>query len=638
MERELMTVEDVKRTDKGPALMLSNEAVVRGALEADVKIVAFYPGSPVSEILDTFGEVLDHFGDYRMHIAANEKVALETVAGASMAGQRAFTSMKSVGMNVASDSMYSIGYVGVNAGCVCLIADDPFAHSSQSEQDGRYFGESAYVPMIEPATPQEAHDMVKWAFEVSEKHKSLVIIRTTTRVNHQRGMVKLGELDRTPFKKNRWRDIKGQYFTVGSVARALKAKLLDKAAMIQADFEKTEFNFVEKGEGNIGVLTAGVCYLHTKEAMKNLGLNLPMFKLGTIYPLPEKKIAEYIKSLQTLVVVEELTPYLETKIAAIAKDANPSLYIVGKKSGHFSEMLEYNVPIVEKVLGDVLSIKISMNYDAVLKKANRLKEALPERPPIFCPGCPHRGTLWAFRQALQQLRIRDDIVFNNDIGCYSMAFLPPNEFSDSMLAMGASLGVSAGMEMALEDKVIAMVGDSTLYHAALPGIVNLIHHNSNVTLFVLDNAVTAMTGQQFNPNSPYDAGGHPAKKINMEKLFEALGASSVTIMDPYETRDCIGPIKKAIEADGFNVIISRRECALYGDRLKKKAGQKIIPSENDKETCRGIYACVREFYCPAIVVDESDHKMMIQTDLCDGCLECRQVCPVDAPHQMEVKK
>ncbi len=633
-----MTVEDVKRTDKGHALMLSNEAVVRGALEADVKIVAFYPGSPVSEILDTFGEVLDHFGDYKMHIAANEKVALETIAGASMAGQRSFTSMKSVGMNVASDSMYSIGYVGVNAGCVCLIADDPFAHSSQSEQDGRYYGESAYVPMIEPATPQEARDMVKWAFDVSEKHKSLVIIRTTTRVNHQRGMVKLDDMNRTPFKKNRWEDVKGQYFTVGAVARKLKAKLLEKAAAIKEDFERTEFNFIDKGIGSIGVLAAGVCYLHTKEAMRNLDINLPVFKLGTIYPLPEKKIAEYIKSLQTLVVVEELTPYLETKIAAIAKEANPSLYIVGKKSGHFSEMLEYNVPIVEKVLADVLSIKPSMDYDVVLEKAIRLKEVLPERPPIFCPGCPHRGTLWAFRQALQQLRIRDKIVFNNDIGCYSMAFLPPNEFSDSMLAMGASLGISAGMEMALEDKVIAMVGDSTLYHAALPGIVNLIHHNSNVTLFVLDNAVTAMTGQQFNPNSPYNAGGQPAQKINMEKLFEALGANSITIMDPYETQDCIEPIKKAIEADGFNVIISRRDCALYGDRLKKKAGQKIIPSENDKDTCRGIYACVREFYCPAIVVDEDDHKMQIQADLCDGCLECRQVCPVDAPYQMEVKR
>ncbi len=633
-----MTVEDVKRTDTGKALMLANEAVVRGALEADVKIVAFYPGSPTSEILDTFGEVMDHFGDYKMHISANEKVALETVAGASMAGQRSFTSMKSVGMNVASDSMYSIAYTGMNAGCVCLIADDPYAHSSQSEQDGRYFGETAYVPMIEPSTAQEALDMTKWAFEVSEKHKTLVIIRTTTRVNHQRGMVQLGNLTRTPFKKNSWQDVKDQYFTVGPVARAHKAKLLEKTAAIKSDFEGTEFNYVVPGSGKVGILTSGVCFLHTKEAMQNLGVELPIFKLGTLFPLPEKKLSEFLKTLTTLIVVEELTPYLETHITALAKTINPSIYIIGKRSGHFSEMLEYNVSIVENVLAEVIDKKPSMDYDAVLVKAEKLKEILSERPPIFCPGCPHRGTLWAFRQALQQLRIRNNIVFNNDIGCYSMAFLPPNEFSDSMLAMGASLGISAGMEMALDDKIIAMVGDSTLYHAALPGIVNLIHHNSNVTLFVLDNSVTAMTGQQFNPNSEFNAGGHPARKINMEKMFEALGADKITIIDPYETRDCIGPIKEAIEADGFSVIIARRECALYGDRLKKKAGEKIIPSENVKETCREIYACVKEFYCPAIVVDESDHKMTIQQDLCDGCLECRQACPVDAPRQMEVKK
>lgn len=633
-----MTVEDVIRLDRGDALLLANEAVVRGALEADVKIVAFYPGSPTSEILDTFSEVLDHFGDYKMHISANEKVALETVAGASMAGQRSFTSMKSVGMNVASDSMFSIGYTGLNAGCVCLIADDPYAHSSQSEQDGRYFGEAAYVPMLEPSTAQEALDITKWAFEISEKHKTLVIIRTTTRVNHQRGMVKLSKLNRTPFKKNKWKDVKGQYFTVGSVARALKAKLLEKTKAVKKDFEETDFNKIVPGSGNVGILTAGVCYLHTLEAMQNLDISLPIFKLGTIFPLPELKLVTFLKTLSTLIVVEELTPYLETRITALAHTANPSLQIIGKKSGHFSEMLEYNVPIVEKVLADVIGLKPSMDYDAVLKRAGELKEILPERPPIFCPGCPHRGTLWSFRQALQQLRIRENIVFNNDIGCYSMVFLPPNEFSDSMLAMGASLGVSAGMEMALEDKVIAMVGDSTLYHAALPGIINLIHHNSNVTLFVLDNSVTAMTGQQYNPNSPFNAGGNAAQKINMEKMFEALGAKSVTIIDPYETRDCVAPIKKAIEADGFNVIISRRECALYGDRLKKQAGEKIVPSENVKDTCRSIYACVKEFYCPAIIVDESDHKMTIQQDLCDGCLECRQVCPVDAPKHVEVQK
>ncbi len=630
-----MTVEDVKRTDSGRALMLSNEAVVRGALESDVKVVAFYPGSPTSEILDTFGEVLEHFGDYKMEISANEKVALETVAGASMAGLRSFTSMKSVGMNVASDSMFSIAYTGLNAGCVCLIADDPYAHSSQSEQDGRYFGEAAYVPMIEPANAQEAYEMTKWAFELSEKYRTLVMIRTTTRVNHQRGMVKLGELKRTPFKKNKWSDVKGQYFTVGAIARRLKGELLQRTDRIRFEVEENQFNFVDDGEGKTGIITAGVCYLHSKEAIQNLNANLPILKIGTLFPLPEKMISKFIGKLDTLIVVEELTPFLETRITAIAKDVNPTLKIIGKKSGDFSEMLEYNVQIVEKVIAKTLGKKPSYDYDGFFERAEKLKVDLPERVPIFCPGCPHRGTLWAFRQALDRLRIRDNIVFNNDIGCYSMAFLPPNEFSDSMLAMGASLGISAGMSLALEDKIIAMIGDSTMYHASLPGIVNLIHHGSNVTLFVLDNSVTAMTGQQYNPNSPFDAGGTSAKKIDMEKLFEALGADSVTIIDPYETRDCVNPIKDAIEADGFNVIISRRECALYGDRLKKKRGERIPQSENVKETCRGIYACVKEFYCPAIKVDEEDHKMTIQLDLCDGCLECRQVCPVDAPRHIE---
>ena len=632
-----MTAEDVKREDQVDVLLLANEAVVRGVLEADAKVMAFYPGSPVSEIMDTFGELIEDF-DFKMEIAVNEKVALETVAGASMAGARSFTAMKSVGMNVASDSMFSIAYTGLNAGCVCLIADDPYAHSSQSEEDGRYYGEAAYVPMLEPSTPQEAKELVKWAFDLSERHKTLVIIRTTTRMNHQRGIVKLGELKRTPFKKRRWADVKQQYFTVGAIARALKAKLLDKIAAIKEEFEHCEFNTVKGGKGRIGIITAGVCYQYTLEALENLGLNLPLLKLTTINPLPERTIVDFLRGLDRVIVIEELSPYLELRIRAIAKDASPSVGIFGKKSGHFPEMLEYNVPIVEQAISTIVRRSISTDYDAILERAERLKSILPERAPIFCPGCPHRGTLWALRQALNKLKLRDrdgnvHFVFNNDIGCYSMAFLPPNNFSDSMLAMGASLGISAGMNLVLEDKIIAMVGDSTLYHAALPGIVNLIHHNANVTLFVLDNSVTAMTGQQFNPNSPYDAGGRPAKKINMEKLFEALGADSVTIIDPYQTRECIQPIMDAIERPGFNIVISRRECALYGDRLKKKRGEKIVPSENDKETCRKIYACVKEFYCPSIMVDESDGKMVIVQDLCDGCLECRQVCPVDAPRR-----
>ncbi len=630
-----MTIEDVKRTDTGPTLLLANDAVVRGALEADVKVVAFYPGSPTSEILDAFSALLNHFNDYKMEISSNEKVALETVSGASIAGFRSFVAMKSVGMNVASDAMFSIAYTGLNAGCVCLIADDPYAHSSQSEQDGRLFGEAAYVPMIEPSTAQEALDMVKWAFDFSEKHKTLVFVRTTTRVNHQRGMVKLGKLVRSPFKLKKWSENKAPYYTVGPVARALKAKLLEKIDRIKQDVEETEINRIEEGVGSVGILTGGVCYLHAKEAMQNLGVQLPLFKIGTIYPLPEKKISEFIKGLTSLIIIEKLQPYYELRITALAKDINPELKIIGKKSGHFSEMLEYNVPIVEKVIAETLGKPPSLDYDSILEKATNLKRQIPDRAPIFCAGCPHRGTLWAFRQALTRLKIRDKSVYNNDIGCYSMAMLKPNEFSDTMLCMGAALGISAGMNLVLEDKVIAMVGDSTLYHAALPGIVNLIHHNADVTLFILDNSVTAMTGQQWNPNSPYDAGRQPARKINMEAFLQGLGADKITVINPFETRNAIKPIMDAIQAPGFSVIISRGVCALYGDREKKKRGAKIIPSENAIEICKNIYACLKEFHCPAIIIDETNGKMHIMSDICNGCLECQKVCPVDAPRHIE---
>jgi len=630
-----LTIDDIKRTDEGPVLLLTNDAVVRGALEADVKVISEYPGSPTSEILDAFSVLLEHFGDYKMEIAANEKIALETVAGASMAGVRSFTAMKSVGMNVASDTLFSLGYTGLNAGCVCLIADDPHAHSSQSEQDGRFFGEAAYIPMVEPSTAQEAHDMVKWAFEFSERYKTLVLMRTTTRVNHQRGMVRLDNLARTPFRKMKWGDVKAPYFTVGQIARDLKAKLLEKNEKIKEAVEGVEFNLVEEGSGPVGVLTGGISYLHTKEAMNNLGVKLPVFKVGTVYPLPEKKISRFIESLTTLIIVEELQPYFELRVTALAKDVNPKLKIIGKRSGHFSEMLEYNVPLVEKVLAETLGRSPSLDYDQILKTANTLKKDIPYRNPIFCAGCPHRGTLWAFRQALTRLRRRDTIVYNNDIGCYSMVMLKPNEFTDTMLCMGASVGLSAGMHLVLEDKVVAMVGDSTLYHAALPGIVNLIHHNANVTLFILDNSVTAMTGQQWNPNSPYDAGRRFARKINMEDFFQGLGADKITIVNPFETREAIKPIMDALEAPGFSVIISRGECALYGDRERKKRGEKIIPSENEKEICRKIYACIIEFHCPAILIDEADGKIDIMTDTCNGCLECQKVCPVNAPRHIE---
>ncbi|MFW9820791.1 MAG: indolepyruvate ferredoxin oxidoreductase subunit alpha, partial [Candidatus Thorarchaeota archaeon] len=312
---------DVIAIDKDKAFLFCNEAIVRGALESDVKVVAFYPGSPISEILDTFYQIYDQF-DIKMEIATNEKVALEIVAGASMGGQRSLIAMKSVGLNVASDTFFSLGYTGVNKGCVLVFADDPYCHSSQSEEDGRFFAYNSYIPMLEPTDPVEAKSMIKAAFEISEKHQTLVLVRTTTRINHQSTIVPLEPLNRTEFKPGGFRAANKKYATVGSKARELKLKMLERREKIREDFEISEFNSITEGNSKIGVIVSGVSYNYVLEVCSKLKVTPPILKIGTTYPLPKNLISSFIKNLEGVVVVEELSPYLETHIKALAKDLN----------------------------------------------------------------------------------------------------------------------------------------------------------------------------------------------------------------------------------------------------------------------------------------------------------------------------
>ncbi len=607
---------------------MCNEAMVRGAIEADVKVVSFYPGAPTSEILDTFNNAQKHF-DYKFTIATNEKVALETVAGASMGGFRSLTSMKSVGLNVASDAFFSLAYTGINAGVVMIVADDPFCHSSQSEEDGRFFAPNAYIPMLEPSNPKEAKEMVKGAFEVSEKYKSIVLIRTTTRVNHQSGMIELGQIMRKPFKKVKWSEIASDYFTVGEVARQNKFKLLDKIKKVESEFEKSELNVITKGKGDVGILTAGVGYCYSVDACKRLGINPHILKLGTTYPLPKKKIIEFMKKLKTLIVVEELSPYLEHAAKRFAYDEGLKIKIIGKDSGHFSEAMEYNVPIVVNGISKALRLKPPIDYDAVLKRTNKLKAILPNRMPCFCAGCPHRATLWALQQAMRGRAV----VYNNDIGCYSMAYFPPLNMSVSMLSMGSSIGISAGMSQVLEDTVMSIVGDSTFFHAAMPGLVNAVYHNLNITLIILDNEVTAMTGQQTHPGTPEDHGA-PAgkKKIKLEDVCKAIGVEHLAVVDSYDVRNNIKVFKEAFDFQGPSVVISRRSCALHGDRIKRRTGVKIIPNEVDKSSCKKPHTCIRGFHCPAIRFDVDDRASRIQPEICDGCGVCAKICPFGVIH------
>ncbi|MFA5772137.1 MAG: indolepyruvate ferredoxin oxidoreductase subunit alpha [Thermoplasmata archaeon] len=626
-----MVLKDILSKEKRNVFMLSNEAMVRGALEADVKVVAFYPGSPSSEILDTFSEFADSF-DYKVEIATNEKVALEICAGAAFAGFRTLTAMKSVGTNVASDALFVLGYTGVRGGMVLIMADDPHAHSSQSEEDGRFFAPNTYIPMLEPSTPAEAKAMVKKAFELSEKYRTIVLIRTVTRVNHQSGIVPLEEMSRKEFKKVKWRELNEEFITLGETARKKKLGMLERTKKIQEEFEKSEFNFTIDRKSDVGIITSSVSYNYVLESLDILNLKANVLKLGTTYPLPKKLIGSFIKNLKNVIVVEELSPYLEKEITAIAKDANPSVKIFGKYSGHFSEAWEYNIPVVVTGIGKALNLKYP-DYNAFVEKADKLKSIIPDRHPTFCAGCPHRGT---FSALYHVIKARPHF-FSNDIGCYSMWSFPPIKHTDSSLCMGASIGVANGLQHVIEERVIAVVGDSTFFHAALPALVNAVHNKNKLMLIILDNSVTAMTGQQSNPSTENIAGGKQGKKIQIENIIRALGIDFVEIVDSYEAKANVEVFRRAFEYDGISVIISRRECALYGDRIKRKKGVELTPYEINKEKCKKLYMCMKNFYCPAYEVD-SDGLANIRKEMCDGCGVCSKLCPVVAVQKTGAKQ
>jgi indolepyruvate ferredoxin oxidoreductase alpha subunit len=632
-----MVLKDVLAREMKTAFMLGNEAIVRGALEADVKVVAFYPGAPTSEVLDTFSDALNNF-DYQMEITTNEKVALEVCAGGAFAGIRSLTAMKSVGTNVASDTLFVLGYTGVRGGLVIVMADDPHAHSSQSEEDGRFFALNAYIPMLEPASPQEAKDMVKSAFEISEKHRVPVIIRTVTRVNHQSGMVQLDEIKQEEFKKVRWKELKEEYTTLGAVARQKKLKMLERTAKLAEEFESSGFNSVKQVDSDVGVITASVSYLYVLEALRMLNLQskVSLLKLGTTYPLPKNTIRNFVKGLKKVVVVEELSPYLEKEVYALAKGANPALSIFGKISGSFSEAWEYNPNIVAKAIASAMGVGYP-EYESIIQGAEQLKAEIPDRYPTFCAGCPHRATFVALNQALKiQVSKGQEHYFANDIGCYSMWVFPPISRSDSSLCMGASLGVANGLSHVIEERVVAVVGDSTFFHAGIPALINAVHNGNKFTLFILDNSVTAMTGQQFNPSTEFIAGGRQGKKVSIENICKAIGVEFVEVVDSYDVKNNVEVFRKALDFDGLAVVVSRRECALYGDRIKRRRGEKIVPFYVDKDICKRPYVCLRTFYCPAYELDE-DQQPRISRELCDGCSVCSKLCPLHSVKRVEVK-
>jgi len=627
-----MTTELMLQREPGTAFMMSNEAMVRSALENGVRLVSSYPGSPTTEFID----VMSSFGPkvgVDVEVSSSEMVALESVAGAAMAGFRSMTSMKSVGLNVASDSFFSLAYTGVRGGMVIMVADDPFAHSSQTEQDGRLYAQAAYIPMIEPTSPQDAYQMVKDGFELSEEFQVPVILRTTTRVNHQSSLLRMGELKDLERKKNDWKDVGRNYITVGQIARELKVELLKRWDLLKEKVETSPWNRIHEGDGDVGLIVAGVPIEYTMEAMERLGVKLPMLTIQTLNPLPERMMAEFVKGKSKVLVIEELTPMVENAVLIASRGSGPSVEILGKRTGHFSEMLEYSVTIVEDVLSKVLGREPSFDATSYLEKAVKAKEAgkLEARIPTFCAGCPHRATLYGLQNAIKG----KDVVISLDIGCYSMLKFPPFGLGDSLLCMGCSVGISAGKDRTLNDKVISIMGDSTLYHAGIPGIINAIHNKHDFMLLMLDNKVTAMTGQQSNPGSVFAMGRTDiGETILMEDMFRGLGVEPVLI-DAFSPKQAVADVKEQLDRDGFRVLISKGPCALYNDRLKRRAGQPIVPYEVRRDKCVKCHTCMKMFYCPAISMHPEDRASRIDPTLCNGCGVCSTLCPFDVIHSTE---
>lgn len=613
-------------------ILLGNEAIVRGALEAGVGFASAYPGTPSSEIPDTFfaiHEALKEKGIY-FEYSTNEKCAMEAAAGAAFCGVRSIVSMKHFGMNVATDSTFPLPYYGVEGGMVIAVADDPGCWSSgQSEQDSRWFARIGHMPMLEPSDPQECKDFTKLAFELSEKFGIPVFIRLTTRVCHVSGIVKLDKLPQPKTKgkfspKNKWR-------TLPPFMLKRHLELHDLLKKIQKWGEKSNLNHVvnKNAKSDFGVIANGVTFHYVLEALKDLNLKVPVLKIGLGWPSPDEEIKSFIKNLKTVLVVEELEPILESEIARIAKDANPKLKVFGKDL--LSYQGEYRTELVEHALRKIFGKKPDKKPDLVCEEM--IKKIAIQRPATFCPGCPHRSTFYAAKTVSPK-----GTVFGGDIGCYIIGIFKPLETQDYVISMGAGGGISHSVAKVTDQKVISFIGDSTFFHGGMPQLVNMVYNKSNSVYIALDNKITAMTGHQPNPDSGFTGMGEVSNILKIEDIAKAFQVEDVAVVNSFNMAACKAKIKEFLDKEKVSVIVSRGECRLKFMRDMRHKGVKVPVFEIDKEKCTRSGTCLYKFGCPAIQREGNDGDFYIDPDLCWGCSVCAQICPSKAIRVKTEKK
>ena len=568
-------------------LMLGNKALARGLYEAGVCFVSSYPGTPSTEITEEVAKYDEIYCEW----APNEKVAMESAFGASLAGRRSFCGQKHVGLNVAADPLFTLSYTGVNAGLVIVVADDAGMHSSQNEQDSRHYAIAAKVPMLEPSDSAEALQFAKLAYEISEQFDTPVIIKMCTRVAHSQSVVEVGE--RVDVKKSYEKNIP-KYVMMPGNAKKRHPVVEERTKNLIQYAETTPINRAEIFSDEIGIITSSTSYQYVKEVF---GETASVLKLGMVNPLPDELIKNFAARVKKLYVVEELDDVIESHVKALG------ISVEGSKI--LPRIDEFSQNLIAKSFGKKISESIA------------LEDAIPARPPVMCAGCPHRGLFYTLK--------KNKCTVLGDIGCYTLGAVPPLSTIEMTLCMGASIGATHGFNKMLgsdgEKKTVAVIGDSTFMHSGMTGLANVAYNQSNSTVIILDNSITGMTGHQQNPTTGYNIKGDPAGKINLEELCRAMGINRVRVVDPYNLKECDAAIKEELAAPEPSVIIFRRPCALL-KYVKHKP-----PLRVDAEKCIGCKSCMK-IGCPAISMKNG--KAVVDSTQCVGCNVCSQLCPKKA--------
>lgn len=579
-------------------LMSGNEAIARGAYEAGVTVATGYPGTPSTEILEN---VARYKSDIYSEWSPNEKVAFEVAAGASCAGARSIVTMKHVGLNVAADPLMTLSYIGVEGGFVACVADDPGMHSSQNEQDTRQYARFAKIPVFEPADSQEAKDFLRLAMKVSEKYQTPVILRSTTRVSHSRSLVDLGvreKIDREiGIEKNPPR-----FVPIPVWGRVMKQKVTDRLILLAEEAERSEANRIEQRDKSLGIVTASMAYQYVREVWPEASV----LKLGFSYPFPDGLIREFADSVDRLLVVEELDDFLEEHVRSLGIECQGRKFVSG---------------VGELSVTRLLASKARMEGSEPRTLDLRFAEGLPARPPVLCPGCPHRGIFYALG--------RHDVVVSGDIGCYSLGAFKPLDRMDIILCMGGGVSMAHGFDKAGDKrKVVGVVGDSTFFHSGITGLIDIVYNRGSSTIIVLDNRTTAMTGHQDHPGTGRTLGGDATKAISIQDIGKACGIERVSTVNPYDLEETERAIAEELSSKEPSLIVSLAPCPL---RERRRVGPLRMVNA---DLCKGCKKCLK-LGCPAIEMEGEVPK--INSYLCGGCGLCEEVCPHDAISSQEEK-